>query len=194
MCAISRAVPGWLAQWLVDRGFEQDRPSTDGISHRFRRQAPDGLGNVMFDILAPEGLSKKTDVTTIPPGRTVQTPGGTQGLHRSRRIEVGIRTSGGELVTGEVPIPDLLGALVLKAAAVGEIAVRDNPIRDWNDCALLLSMLPDPITTATALVKVDTRRLRQLTPLYDRDHAGWEGLSDADHRAGSTALHILLGD
>lgn len=182
----------WLAYWLVDHGFTQDKPSTDGISHRFSRQVIPEAGTVIFDILAPDGLSEATDVTTVPPGRTVQTPGGTQGLNRARRVELAVNTADGRRVTGNVSVPDLLGALVLKAAATAELTVRENPIRDWADCALLLAMLPDPFATAAALTRGDRRRIGRLTDLRDRAHPGWDGLSDNDYRAGTTALNILL--
>jgi hypothetical protein len=56
----------WLAGWLLDRGFGQDTPSADGISHRFSRSVGVGHGTVIFDVLAPEGLGETTDLTTVP--------------------------------------------------------------------------------------------------------------------------------
>lgn len=38
---------------------------------------------VSIDVLAPEGLGSRTDLTTTPPGRTLQVPGGTQALEWS---------------------------------------------------------------------------------------------------------------
>ncbi len=59
---------------LEDLGFEQDGISPDGIAHRYRRN------RVTIDVLAPEGLGERTDLTTTPPGRTLQVPGGTRTL------------------------------------------------------------------------------------------------------------------
>lgn len=61
-----------FASGLVDLGFEQDGISPDGIAHRYRRN------RVTIDVLAPEGLGERTDLTTTPPGRTLQVPGGTR--------------------------------------------------------------------------------------------------------------------
>lgn len=60
-----------LAAALVDLEFIQDGISPDGIAHRYRRN------RVSVDVLAPEGLGQRTDLTTTPPGRTIQVPGGT---------------------------------------------------------------------------------------------------------------------
>lgn len=190
-----RAKPGgvgWMARWLVEQqGFAQDVPSADGLSHRFIRRIGEGEGAIIFDVLAPEGVSETTDLTTIPPGRTVRAPGATQALRRSRLIGVGVRSSSGDLMTGRVNCPSLVGALVLKAAATSEISARINPERDWSDCALLLSMLPDPFAVAAELTKKDRKRLKKLEPLLDREHPGWAGLDDAAYRAGQTAWRLL---
>lgn len=192
-----RALPGgtqWLAQWLTECGFTQDQPSADGLSHRFSRQLSDQRGAVIFDVLAPEGLRTNTDLTTIPPGRTVSTPGATRALSRSRLVEVGIPQAGGEMRIGRVPCPDMLGGLVLKAAAISEITTRiGDPMRDWQDSALLLAAIPDPIALADEVCAKDRKRLRKLEPLLAPDHSGWLGLSEAARRAGTAALEFLLG-
>ena len=193
-----RARPGGvrqIAEWLVVKnGFTQSDLSADGLSHRFSRPIDDGRsGAVIVDLLAPEGLSRKADLTTIPPGRTVRSAGTTQALARTRLVEVRVSPSrGGEPATGTVRCPDLLGGLVLKAAATSELSVRSDRSRDWRDCALLLSVLPDPLGFARQLTKKDRQRLRRLAPLMDREHVGWEGLDDMAHRTGTVALHLLL--
>ncbi|MCE2421666.1 hypothetical protein I8742_25860, partial [Escherichia coli] len=63
-----------FASGLEDLGFEKDGISVDGIAHRYRRN------RVTIHVLAPEGLGERTDLTTTPPGRTLQVPGGTQAL------------------------------------------------------------------------------------------------------------------
>ncbi len=62
----------WLADWLGERGFDLEGISADGIGHRFVRMADPGPGRVIFDVLAPEGLGKRTGVFTKRPARTVQ--------------------------------------------------------------------------------------------------------------------------
>ena len=62
-----------------------------------------------------------------------------------RLVEVEIITMLGERITdGIVRCPNLLGGLVGKPAATS-IIVREIPERDWQDAALLLSMIPDPV-------------------------------------------------
>lgn len=93
--------------------------------------------------------------------------------------------------TGTVRCPDLLGALVVKAAAT-TIPVRENPARDWQDAALLLSVLADPLGTAARLNKRDRQHLDRLRPLLGTSHCGWENLSGEARRRGATALSFLI--
>lgn len=122
-------------------GFELDGISPDGIEHRYRRS------RVTIDVLAPEGLSDRADLTTTPPGRTLQVPGGTQALERSELVPVRTSTS-----SGRVPRPSLLGAVVAKAVAV---RVDDAPDAQRLDLALLLSLIEDPFVLVDDLTKKD---------------------------------------
>ena len=65
---------------------------------------------------------------------------------------------------GSVRCPDLLGPLIVKAAAT-TITGRENPGRDWQDVAVLLSILHDPIGSAEQLRKRDRQHLGRLRPL-----------------------------
>ena len=93
---------------------------------------PTAFDSGRIDLLAPEGLGP---VTTTPPGRTVQVPGGTQALDRTALLPV---EHAGQ--RGLVPRPSLLGAIVVKAAA---ISVDDLPRAQEHDLALLLSLVAD---------------------------------------------------
>jgi hypothetical protein len=192
-----RARPGgteWLAGWLGQQGFDLDGISTDGIGHRFARQASPGPGRVVFDVLALEGLGERTRVFTKRPARTVQTPGSQQAFARSELVEVTVSgVLGGPERSGTVRRPNMLGALVIKAAAT-TIPVRSNPMRDWQDAALLLSLLQDPVAASAECGPKDRKRLRMLLPLLDRDHHGWAPLDTSAYRAGSTALEFLLDE
>ena len=121
-----------LASQLLQRGFEFGDVSPTGTGGRFRKSADPGPGRIMFDVLAPEGLEERTDITTVPPARTIQVPGSRQALDRSQLVNVRVRES-----EGVVRRPSLVGAFVAKAAAT-TIAVRSNPERDWVDAALPL--------------------------------------------------------
>jgi hypothetical protein len=182
----------WLSVWLLAHSFHLDGVSPDGFGHRFYRDAQPGPGRVVFDVLAPEGLGERTPVFTRRPARTVQAPGSLQAFERSEVVDVAVT---GMLQRGRregrVRRPNLLGALVMKAATT-TLAVRANRARDWQDAALLLSLLPDPIATAAQCGSKDGQRLGKLAPLNDRAHQGWATMSDEDYRRGTAALAFLL--
>jgi len=54
-----------LASQLLQQGFEFGDVSPAGTGGRFRKPADPGPGNIMFDVLAPEGLGERTDITTV---------------------------------------------------------------------------------------------------------------------------------
>lgn len=83
-------------------------------------------------MLAPEGLGPRTDITTTPPGRTLQVPGGTQAIARTELLPIAAGDS-----EGLVPRPSLLGAIIIKAAAVDADGVH----------GLLLAWLPESLGT-----------------------------------------------
>jgi hypothetical protein len=183
----------WLTDWLIVQGFELDGASPDLIGHRFVRDVAAGRGKVVFDVLAPEGLGARTRTFTRRPIRTVQAPGATQAIERAEIVDVSVqRIAGDQVHEGHVRRPTLLGALVAKAAAATEIAVRTNPERDWQDAALLASLIADPVATASQCNGKDRQRLRRLLPLEDRNHRAWAPLGDDEHRRGAAALRILL--
>jgi len=80
---------------------------------------------------------------------------------------------------------------VVKAAATA-IAVRSNPERDWEDAALLLSLVPDPIATPADCGRKDLRRIAKLGAMLSDDHRAWGPLRDADRRLGRATLRLLL--
>ncbi len=183
----------WFAVWLRERGFVFEGANADGVGHRFVREVAGGRGRTIFDVLAPEGLGDSTSTYTVPPARTVQTPGAVQAFRRSELVTVSVSgVTGRADRSGLVRRPDLLGALVAKAAATA-IAVRENPDRDWQDAALLLATIPDPVSAGDLCDKKDRQRLRLLTPLEDRDHVGWAHLDDEAYRRGNATLAFLLG-
>lgn len=173
---VSGAVPRFVAA-LEHRGFESDGMSPEGVGHRYRRR------NVAIDVLAPEGLGARANLTTTPPGRTIQVPGGTQALHRTELLPVKTKSN-----TGLVPRPSLLGAIVIKALAV---TVDDTPEAQRSDLAFLLSLIDDPIALADELDAKDRQRLRDREELLDPTSTTWRALAQDDANRGRAALAIL---
>ena len=166
-----------FAAGLENLGFEQDGISPEGIAHRYRRN------RVTIDVLAPEGLGERTDLTTTPPGRTLQVPGGTQALDRTELLPVATSNR-----AGHVPRPSLLGAVVGKAMAV---AVDDVPDAQRLDFVFLLSLIVDPFTLADQLTTKDRRRIRARKELVTGEHRVWNELDDDARDRSQAALRIL---
>lgn len=177
----ARVVTGGVRQFVESIeavGFVLTGMSPEGIAHRYQR---DG---VSVDVLAPEGLGPRTDLTTTPPGRTLQVPGGTQALDRTEFVPVAF----GEH-HGFVPRPSLLGAIVGKAVAVD---VDDSPHAQRLDLALLLSLVDDPIELADQLTKKDRRRLRARSEMAEADQPAWANLANVQVDRGRAAFQLLI--
>ena len=159
-------------------GFSLVGASPHGLAHRYQR---DG---VSVDVLVPEGLGPRTDLTTTPPGHTLQVPGGTQALGRTELVPV---------VFGEhqgfVPRPSLLGAIIGKCVAVD---VGDVPDAQRLDLALLFSLVDDPIELAERLTKKDRQRLCTRSEMLDPSEPAWSNLSPDGADRGRAAFRLLL--
>ena len=176
----ARIASGAVREFAADleaRGFESAGISPQGIAHRYVR---DG---VSIDVLAPEGLGKRTDLTTTSPGRTLTVPGGTQALRRTEMVPVEFRGQ-----TGRAPRPSLLGAIICKACAV---EVDDVPDAQRADLALLLSLVKDPLAMAAELQGKDRQRLRRRAEMSDRAHGSWSTLDPDAAARGLTAYRLL---
>ena len=90
----------------------------------------------------------------------------------------------------ELYIPDLLGALVLKAAAF--IADNREKDRHLEDVALLASLITDHATELKRLKGSDHKRLKRVADaLEDRSQPAWLKLSVESQIAGQDTLRIL---
>jgi hypothetical protein len=165
-----------LSRALQEEGFSLEPPNLEGIGHRFRGD------RVTVDVLAPEGLGHRADLFTVPPAHTVSVPGGTQALRRTEHVEVRL----GRL-RGSIPRPNLLGAIVLKACAVG---VHDAPDAQRIDLAFLLSLVERPRTLADSLASKDRKWLRRRQELLDPRHPAW--FRTANPEIGQRALRVFL--
>ena len=115
---------------LIERGYHLDGHSPQGVGHRLVRD------KIRIDVLAPDGLAEQANLQTVGGARTVRVPGGTQALHRSRDVRVRTRSQ-----QGSIPLPTLLGALLVKIRA---IEIDDEPEAQKADVAFLLSLIEDP--------------------------------------------------
>jgi len=111
--------------------------------------------------------------------------GGAQAL--DRLMEVDLVHSRKRLT---VTVPDLLGALVLKAAAAG--ADSKDTARHERDAALLAALITDHAAQLSRLHGSDRKRLRALAArLADPYHAAWVSLPDHLAQRGQDTLRIL---
>ena len=180
-----RAVPGALTRVVAgieNLGFSLQSISADGLAHRYIRAAKPRP--VVIDVLAPEGLGERADLTTTPPGRTIEVPGGTQALSRAERITVVH-----EGRSGMIPRPTLLAAIVGKAAATA----LPGPERHYRDLALLCALVPDPFDVAEQLTRKDRQRVRMASKLLGDTHPAWALVPDSIRSSGQIAYGILHG-
>ncbi len=140
-----------------------------GIGHRFRR------GRVKLDVLAPDGIGERADLHTVGTFHTVRVPGGTQALGRSSNVAVRSRE-----VEGTVPLPSLLGAILVKVRA---IAVDDVPEAQRGDVAFLLSLVEDPDILRADLTGTEVGWLRSQKTFEDPSAPAWRGISAAENGA-----------
>jgi hypothetical protein len=164
---------------LLSRGFEPQEPGwPDSPFHRLRR------GAEVIDILVADHLPKL--VAPRVAGRSVMSiEGGAQALDRLMDVEI---VDGDSRMT--VMVPDLLGALVLKAAATVADG-RDTGRHMW-DAALLAALITDHAGERERLHGSDRPRLGRLAAkMQDAAHPAWLALGDELALRGQDTLRIL---
>ena len=187
----------WLSTWLINNGFVPDGMSPDGIGHRFIKDAEPGPGKVRVDVLAPDHSGPRARLTTSPPARTVEAPGTRQALMRAEVVDVAVvGATGVDRMQrfGRVRRPNLLGAILAKAAAL-TIPVRPERERDLEDAGVLLACAQDPIALSSELdagTKGDRKCARLLAPMLDSNHPAWRPLESDDRSAAQATLSFLL--
>lgn len=158
-----------LSEVLIQRHFTFDGISPEGIGHRFIK---DG---VSIDVLGPEGLGERASLRTVAGARTVRVPGGTQALRRSEPIDVKSRSS-----QARIPLPSLLGALLIKVRAIG---VDDEPQAQRQDSAFLLSLVDDPDGIGAELSSAERGWLRRHPYLGDPTSDCYRDIPNAEDAA-----------
>lgn len=173
-----------LSTTLVELGWRLDPKRIKGQDTGFRFDK----ATLFFDVLAPEGLGERADLTTVPPAKSIAIKGGTRALQRTQWLAVRLGDRG-----GLVPRPDSLGALVIKsrAAVLDKGSPADptrRPERHVEDLALLYAGITDPEVVRSDASKADLKRLRSAP------EPTWETLGDARLAAtGQAARRIILG-
>jgi hypothetical protein len=153
---------------LTDLGFHADGISAEGLQHRWRRD------KALIDVLLPEGVgervSSREGVTGSP---TLSTASGTQALQRSETVAVEV--AGRE---GFVRRPNLVGALVVKAAAHANPgdAARGRHRRDF---VVLARLLRASDFAPEELSKKDRQRLSSMISAINADHETLLEIPDA---------------
>jgi hypothetical protein len=149
-------------------------PDSAGKVYPFRRDRD----NATVDLLAPDHSPPRSPLRTVG-GDTIRVEGGTQALRRALPLRVwkGERSA-------IVPVPGVLGALVLKAAAW--IADSRDPERHSGD-AFLTSLISDPVAERGSLAGSDRKRLLRLDKvLGDPDAVEWRRLGETAGDAYTT--------
>jgi len=158
-----------VSQALVRDGFELVDYSVTGVGHTF------AAGDVRFDVLAPDNVGQRASLETIRGFRTVTVPGGTQALTRSAPIEIRSRSS-----LGTVPLPSLLGAILIKTRA---IEVDDLPDNQRSDVAFLFSLVEDPDELVARMTAKERGWLRRHPYFGDPRDACWTEIIGAEDGA-----------
>lgn len=158
-----------MSEALLHRGYQLDSITPEGIGHRFVRE------RVYIDVLAPEGIGERADLRTASGARTVRVPGGTQALRRKRDIDVKTGSRRGRL-----PIPSLLGAILIKVRAIG---VDDQPEAQCRDVGFLLSLVEDPDSLEAELSKTERGWLRRYPQFADPGYESYVGIPEATDAA-----------
>lgn len=162
-------------------GFEVQEPGLRGSAfHRMRKD------NFVVDVLVADHLpSKKLASAKFNRWPMMETPGGAQAIERKMNIRVQT-----EKRSASIWMPDLLGALVLKAAAYS--ADRRDQRRHLDDAALLASLITNHAGELKRLHGSDKKRLRNLeVALKDRNAPSWLLLPEAQRIKGQDTLRIL---
>jgi hypothetical protein len=164
---------------LEGLGFALQEPGwPDAPFHRLRR------GGDVIDILVPDHLPKHVRPRILR--RSIMPiEGGAQALERTMEVHI-VHNDARFLVT----VPDLLGALILKAAA----AVKDNRDTDRHvfDAAFLAALITDHRWERSRLHGSDRKRLMKLeSTLHDPFHPAWVALPNDLAVRGQDTLRIL---
>lgn len=149
---------------LEEAGFIAEQ-TADGLAYRFVRGAD------IVDVLAPDHLGPRTDIVTAPPGKTLEAVGGRQALERRRVVSVEVHGEG-----FSVPIPSLLGAIVIKA----RVAASSGLDKHRRDVARLLALADDVEPMRQEMSSKERGYLRARSELRNPSHPAWNGIANSE--------------
>lgn len=150
----------------------------DGVTYRFIR------GDDIVDVLAPDHLGARTKAATVSSDEPLEAPGGRQALNRRRVVRIDAGNG-----AFEIPLPTLIGAIVIKARVVETTKRKHSHGKHERDLARLLALVQDPTSDRAELSKKECGYLRARADLLDAGHPAWARVSGADD--GVIALSIL---
>ncbi len=162
-----------VSEFFADRGFDLAGLSRDGVGHRFTRHP------IVVDVLSIDNVGERADLTTLPPAHTIEVPGGRQAIEHLDEVSVSI-----EAASGTIPIPDWVGALVLKSRAA--ISIKAHRAKHLQDVALLLCLPVDLGSLAASLNRNERRYINRATEMLDESI--WRAVAGfVDEREGKAA-------
>jgi hypothetical protein len=136
---------------LTDLGFESAGISAEGDQHRWVRD------RALIDVLLPDGVGERaSNRLGVTGGPTLPTAGGTQALQRSEVVAVTVDSR-----PGFVRRPNLIGALVVKAAAHSN-AGDPGIARHRRDFVVLAGMVTATDFSDEKLTRKDRQRLHSI--------------------------------
>lgn len=153
---------------LNELGYTVAQDSPDDSTHRYH-----GPAGELVDVLAPAGVTPPPDLTTTPPGRTIEVYAGRDALRH--RVVVHASYAGR---TGALLVPDLPRALKLKAAAYSQHKLKApadaHDSRHLQDVAFLISLITDVDAVLAELGEPPANgRLELAADLDDPRHPSW---------------------
>jgi hypothetical protein len=146
---------------LAAVGFTSAGVSPDGHQHRWVRDT------ATIDVLIPQSLGRAASRRGITGGTTVATPGAQQAISRSERVTVQVDDK-----NGSIRRPNMLGALVAKAAAY---SIPSDPAKERHltDFATLAAMAQSSDRIREQLTSRDRRYLARCSlPSLTRGGSG----------------------
>jgi hypothetical protein len=155
-------------------------PTADGRRlHRFTQD------NLVIDLVAPDHPPRHLRPLRIVGKDAMEIDGGWRALQSTGLMPVMFGSR-----SGQVPMPDLGGALVIKARAA--VADSRDPQRHLFDLAFLLSLVDNPRKLRERLSARDRSHLRRLDLDGDTRQAPWIVLTDRDDRSNAAEAYLSL--